>query len=197
MESTSSSGYPESMLSLMFSSREEIERVDRAYRAGIDDAVAHLRSEWGLDSELDFSIDSLGAVGVWFAEKLENGLDADDTWLPAWWDPKLPPAGSFEGHCGPFTRGQLKLIDDVHAYVAEVMLRNIPGSAWVVYKGSKKDVRNGDTVLQLNKRLKTFSLSLVYGSAVGAVLLDKPVDTELFREFTKGEVLAAMGTPEK
>lgn len=181
------------MLNLMSSTREEIERVHRAYTAGIDDAVAHLRSVWPAGSELDFSVESLGPVGVWFAENLENGLDVGDSWLPAWWDPKLPPAGESEGHCGPFTRRQLKLIDDVHAYEAEVMLRNIPGSKWVIYKGSKKDWRNGETVLQLSRKLKGFPLSLVYGSGIDVVLMDKPIDTELFREWTKGQVLAAGG----
>lgn len=179
------------MLNLMWSTPEEIERAHRTYVAGIDHAVAHLQSVWPKGSQLDFSLDSLGPAGVFFAEKLEHGLDVDDSWLPAWWDPKLPPAGESDGRCGTFTRRQLKLIDDVHAYVAEVMLRSIPGSKWVIYKGAKKEYRNGSTVLQLSKRLKTFPLTLVYKSGVGAVLSDKPVDPELFREVMKGQVLAA------
>lgn len=177
----------------MSSSREEVERVDRAYRAGIDEAVAHLRTVWNPAPESEFSLESLGPLGEWFALKLDSGLDVDASWLPVWWDPNLPPAGSFDGHCGPFTREQLKLIDDVHAYVAEVMLHNIPGSKWVIYKGSKKDWRNGSTVLQVSRKLKGFPLSLVYGAGVREVLLDKPVDTQLFRDITREDVLAASG----
>lgn len=180
------------MLNLMWASREEVERAHRAYVAGIDDAIAHFQTVWP-GEELDYSIESLGRVGAWFAEKLEDGLEVDSGWLPAWWDPKKPPAGEGDGHAGTFTRRQLKLIDDAHAYIGAVVLRTVPDAQRVVYKGSKKDHRNGDTVLQLDKRMTTYPLSLVYGSAVGAVLLDKPVDTELFREVMKDQVLIAQG----
>lgn len=178
------------MLNSMTFTREQAQSHHFAYVAGIADALRHLNSVWHGDV-LDFSVASLRAVGEWFTNNLSSGLEADSTWLPVWWDSHLPPAGAAPGHTGPLTRGQLKLIDDVHAYEAQVLLRNIPGSRWIIYKGSKRDFRNGSTVLQLSSSLKGFPLDLVYGQAVDFVLQDKPPNALLFHEWTRDQVRIA------
>ena len=171
------------MLSLMSSSKEEIVRAHHTYLDGINDARGrireHLRATGGPDP--DDSIASLANVGPWFFEHLAQRDEATPAdWIPAWWDPQLPPAGEGVETHAPLTRQQLRLIDEVQAYVAEVVMRHVPGAQWVVYKGSKKDVRNGDTVIQLDKRQKFYPLSLVYSSAVNVVLYNKPVRPTIF-----------------
>lgn len=43
---------------------------------------------------------------------------------------------------------QLAPIDEMQAYVAEVMTTARPDAKWVVYTGHKLDFRNGQTMLQ-------------------------------------------------
>lgn len=170
------------MLNLMSSSPEEIERHRVAYIAGTYEAIAHLTTVWP-GKPLDYSVDSLGLVGEWFAENMEVGLKVDDSWLPSWWNPDLPPAGDGPGHTGPFTRRQLRLIDDVHAHYAAVVLANARGTRWIVYKGHRKDIRNGTTVIRLTRKRNHYALSLVYKCALRAVPDKEPVSTNLMREY--------------
>ena len=179
------------MLTLMYASKEEIARAHHAYLDGIDDAQGrireHLRETGG--PEADASIESLRGIGLWFLEHLpETAEPATTSWIPAWWDPQSPPADAEGGEHSPFTRQQLRLIDEVHAYVAEVVMAHVPGAHWVVYKGCKKNVRNGDTVIQLDKRRQTYPLSLVYGSAIRVVLLDKPAEPALFYDIVRRDI---------
>jgi len=179
------------MLTLMSSSKDEIARAHHAYLIGVGEARArireHLRATGGPDA--DGSIESLGNVGQWFFEHLPERDEATPTdWIPAWWDPQLPPAGEAVETHAPLTRQQLRLIDEVHAYVAEVVMTHASGAKWVVYKGSKKDVRNGDTVLQLNKRRQFYPLSLVYKAALNVVLLDKFVSPTIFSDLVRRDI---------
>lgn len=173
------------MLSLMSASKEEIARAHNAYLDGVGDARGrireHLRETGG--PQADGSLESLLGIGTWFFEHLPERDEAAPTdWIPAWWDPTSPPAGEGVETHAPFTRQQLRLIDEVHAYVAEVVMTKASGSKWVVYKGGKKDVRNGDTVIQLDKHRQFYPLSLVYNSAINIVLLDKPVSPTIFHD---------------
>jgi hypothetical protein len=47
------------------------------------------------------------------------------------------------GRNRPFTSSQLALLDEVKAYLGEVLTTAIPGAHWVIYKGHKQDFRNG------------------------------------------------------
>jgi hypothetical protein len=179
------------MLSLMSASKEEIARAHHAYLDGIDDAQGrireHLRATGGPDP--DGSIESLANIGPWFFEHLtERDEPVSTDWIPAWWDPQLLPAGAGVETHAPLTRQQLRLIDEVHAYVAEVVLNHASGAKWVVYKGGKKDVRNGDTVLQLDKRRQFYPLSLVYMAALKVVLLDNVVRPTIFYDVVRRDI---------
>ena len=176
------------MLTLMHASKEEITRAHHAYLNGISDAQGRIREHlWETGGpEADGSIESLRGIGQWFLAHLpETAEPLATSWILAWWDPQSPPAGDGVDTHAPFTRQQLRLIDEVHAYVAEVVMTHVPGAEWVVYKGCKKDVRNGDTVIQLNKRRQFYPLSLVYKAALNEVLLDKPVEAALFYDVVR------------
>lgn len=167
----------------MSTSKAEIAVAHVAYRKGIIAAQSRLREHHAATGgpRADGSVESLAEICGWFLKQLEDEQDdSSNAWVPAWWDPTKPLAGSGDERAGPFTGQQLRLIDEVHAYVAEVLMNEIPTAEWVIYKGSKKDLRNGSTVLQLKGRLRTYPLSLVYGAAIRLILLHKQVDERLF-----------------
>lgn len=179
------------MLTLMYASKEEITRAHHVYLNGIDDAQGrlreHLRETGG--PEADGSLESLRGIGAWFLDHLpETAEPASTSWLPAWWNPQSPPAGDGVDTHSPVTRQQLRLIDEVHAYVAEVVMSHVPAAHWVVYKGCKKDVRNGDTVIQLDKKRQFYSLSLVYKAALNVVLLDNFVRPTIFYDVVRRDI---------
>ena len=74
---------------------------------------------------------------------------------------------------------QLALIDEVQAYVGDVMTKSRSDAKWVIYKGHKRDFRNGMTMLQIGKGKPYPVLDLVYKEALGIVVSgrDVPVDT--------------------
>ena len=176
------------MLTLMYASKEEIARAHHAYLDGIGDAQGrireHLRETGG--PEADGSIESLRGIGQWFLEHLpETAEPMPTSWIPAWWNPQSPPSGDGVDTHSPVTRQQLRLIDEVHAYVAEVVMTHANKAQWVVYKGRRKNIRFGTTVIQLGKRRQFYPKSLVYKAAVNVVLLDKPVEAALFYDVVR------------
>ena len=118
------------MLNLMNASKAEIAAADAAYRMGIVDEQARLRAhlhDTG-GSEVDGQLGSLPALGAWFLRHIEAEPDsAVEERVPAWWDPDRPFADSGSEETGPFTGQQIRLIDEVHAYVADVLLIEICG----------------------------------------------------------------------
>lgn len=171
------------MLILMTASGAEIARAHDAYVNGVRDAQLrireHLRETAGPIA--DGSLDSLVEVGSWFFAHLpERSETSLSEWIPPWWNPADPPAEAEGGNVSPFARQQLRLIDEMHAYVAEVLMRHVPGAEWIVFKGSRKNIRYGTTVLRVSGRQQFYPLSLVYNSAINVVLLDKPVSSTIF-----------------
>ena len=166
------------MLNLMNASKAEIAAADAAYRIGVVDGQnrvrTHLRDTGG--PEADGKLASLAGIGSWFLQHIQ---DVDDRsvldGVPAWWDPTSPLAGSGVEGDGPFTGQQLRLIDEVQAYVAEVLLNEIPGAEWTIYQGGKREMRNGKTVLKLRGRLQAYPQTIVYSAALQLVLLEKAV----------------------
>jgi hypothetical protein len=179
------------MLILMTASKEEIARAHHAYLNGIDDAQGRIREHLQATGgpEADGSIESLRGIGQWFLDHLPETAEAASTsWIPAWWNPLVPPAEAGVETHAPLTRQQLRLIDEVQAYVAEVVLGHVPGAHWVVYKGSRKDIRFGTTVIQLTKRRQFYPRSLVYKAALNAVLLDKTVEPTIFYDVVRRDI---------
>ena len=182
------------MLNLMNASKAEIAAADAAYRVGVVHGQArlrdHLRDTGG--PEVDGRLESLAALGAWFLQHIEAKPDsAAEEWIPAWWDPNAPLADSGSEHPGPFTGQQLRLIDEVHAYVAEVILNEILGAEWTIYKWGKRDVRNGKTVLKLTGRLQAYPQSVVYGAAIDVVLLKKTISDRWLFDYVSDRIAKA------
>lgn len=178
----------------MYASREEVADADRQYRAGIIDALDRFAVRWrgaGRD-ELDGSVESLLTVGEFFLSEVRNpAVHAPPTWVPPWWDPEAPLATGGPTEERPLSRDQLMLIDEVHAYYAEIVLSHCPGAHWTIYKGSKKEWRNGKTVLWLTRSRNGYPLSLVHGAAIRTVLFGEVVETtQLFEYATKSVAIA-------
>ncbi|WP_146070139.1 hypothetical protein [Cryobacterium sp. Y29] len=171
------------MLILMTASGAEIAHAHDAYVNGVRDAQLRIREHFRETAgpNADGSLESLVKIGPWFFAQLpEMGETTSSEWIPPWWNPADPPAGAVGGNVSPFTRQQLRLIDEMHAYVAEVLMRHIPGAEWIVIKGSRKNVRFGTTVLKVSGSRQFYPLSLVYNSAINIVQLDKPVSPTIF-----------------
>ena len=159
------------MLILMNASKAEMAAAHARYLRGVADTHvrlrSHLRDTGG--PEADGTLGSLKDIGYWFMEHLNDKASSfPEGWLPAWWG-DTPTADSSKDATCPLTRQQLNLIDEVHVYIAEVLLREVPGSEWVIYRGHKRDWRYGTTVLRLKGERHTFPLSLVYGVALHMV----------------------------
>ncbi|WP_143544625.1 hypothetical protein [Salinibacterium xinjiangense] len=83
------------------------------------------------------------------------------------------------------------MIDEVHAYVAEVLLNEIPGAEWTIYKGGKREVRNGETVLKLKGRLQAYPQTIVYSAAIDVVLLGKAVTDRWLFDYVSDKIAKA------
>ena len=92
---------------------------------------------------------SLDAVNGWFLTHINERHETETTDLPSWWDPAKATAETAEGQNRPFTSAQLALIDEMQAYVAEVMTTARPDAKWVIYTGHKLESRNGQSMLQI------------------------------------------------
>ena len=185
------------MLNLMHSSRDEVAEADRRYRAGIVDASARFAVRWaGTGREmLDGSVESLLAVGAFFLSEIPRpAVHAPPTWLPAWWDTQSPLTIGEPTEDRPLSRDQLMLIDEVHAYYAHVVLSHCPGASWTIYRGSKKEWRNGKTVMRLTRSRKGYPLSLVHGAAIRIVFFDESWDSAQFFDYASKSIGIANGS---
>jgi hypothetical protein len=73
----------------------------------------------------------------WFVERLLT-VEATGAALPPWWDPAMPTADDGDPETYPFTRAQLMLVDELQAYLAEVILNANPGATWIMNRRSKR-----------------------------------------------------------
>lgn len=133
----------------------------------------------------NYSTESLGAIGDWFLAELRRQKLRYVGEVPVWWDSSVPFAKrakafgqkkvdrfDFSTYTGPFTRGQILLIDEMSSYFAQVLIHNHPGARWVIFVASSRSLRRGQTLLQLgDKKWPVQTLSIVYKQALGA--LDK------------------------
>ncbi|MHA6695946.1 hypothetical protein [Homoserinimonas sp. A520] len=136
---------------LTYASSEEIDEYNRSYLQQLPIALDRLREKIGNRPEvrLDGSLASLKPLGEWFVDQLLASKEDGHNDVPVWWDPQFPPAGTGSDGDGPFTAQQLRLIDEVHAYMADVLLSESPHARWAIYQGEARDYRNGKTLLVL------------------------------------------------
>ena len=173
----------------MNASREKRKELHEAYVRELEPALARLRLRLSRpgDPQLDATVESLDAVNGWFLTLIKERHVTKTVELPAWWDP-LPALGA--PGSGPFTSSQLALIDEVQAYLGEVLIAAIPGAHWVIYKGSKRDFRNGLTMLEVGRGSPLPVRDVVYKEAVGIVLSGREVAVDLLSSWVRKELAA-------
>jgi hypothetical protein len=168
------------MWDTMNANRERVAELHETYVTGLESARDRLQARLSAPSgpQLDGSVESLDPLNGWFLIRIKERHETETVELPSWWDRAFP--GAETGVPGnPFTSMQLALIDEVQAYVGDVMTKSRPDAKWVIYKGHKRDFRNGMTMLQIGKGKPYPVLDLVYKEALGIVVSgrDVPVDT--------------------
>lgn len=175
------------MWDTMNASREKVAELHEAYLRSLEPAQARFRVRLSEpnDPRLDDSIESLDAVNAWFLTRILEPREAETADLPSWWNPSSPTADSGIPGSGPFTSTQLALIDEMQAYVAEVMTNARPDAKWVIYKGHKLDFRNGQTMLQTGKGMPFAVQGIVYGEALRAFLYRREVPVKELSELVR------------
>ena len=177
----------------MSASREKREELHEAYVRELKPAEAHLRNRLSGpgDPQLDGSVESLDAVNEWFLMHIKEPKEMGTADLPSWWDPARPTAESGVPGSGPFTSSQLELINEVQAYLGEVLTTAIPDAHWVIYKGHKRDFRNGLTMLEVGRGRPLPVRDVVYKEALGMVLSGREVAVDTLSSWVR-EKLAAL-----
>jgi len=176
------------MWDTMNASRERVGELHEAYLRNLAPAQARLRARLveADDPDLDGTLDSLTVVTRWFLTRIQEPRMSEPAALPSWWDPATPTATESHPDANPFSSAQLALIDEMQAYVAEVMTRARPDAKWVIFKGHRKDFRNGEPMLQTGKGMPFGIWGVVYGFALKAAYYHRDVRadelTELVRE---------------
>ncbi|MFP5333731.1 MAG: hypothetical protein ACLGIV_00295 [Actinomycetes bacterium] len=155
---------------------EEAEAYRDAYLASLPGLVERLqaRVERTGGPALDGSVVSLGPLGEWFCRQLAADEPDGMEGYPAWWvhDPNWKPSPVSLGPQRLLSDRQLRLVDEVGAYFAQVLQRNVPQLEWVVFRPPKRQ-RNAaehETMLQAPNGLVWNPVSLVYSMAIGQEL---------------------------
>ncbi|WP_105036804.1 hypothetical protein [Cryobacterium aureum] len=180
------------MWDTMSASREKREELHEAYVRELKPAEAHLRNRLSGpgDPQLDGSVESLDAVNEWFLMHIKEPKEMGTADLPSWWDPARPTAESGVPGSGPFTSSQLELINEVQAYLGEVLTTAIPDAHWVIYKGHKRDFRNGLTMLEVGRGRPLPVRDVVYKEALGIVLSGREVAVDTLSSWVREELAA-------
>lgn len=180
------------MWDTMSASREKRAELHDEYVAGLEPALKRLRARLCApgDPQLDGSIESLDAVYEWFLTHIKERHETELVELPSWWDPARPTYESSAPGSGPFTSAQLALINEVQAYLGEVLTIAIPGAHWVIYKGHKRDFRNGLTMLEVGKGRPLPVRDVVYKEALGVVLSGREVEVDTLSSWVREELAA-------
>ncbi|SOE57723.1 hypothetical protein SAMN06296378_0665 [Salinibacterium xinjiangense] len=171
----------------MNASREKRGELHEAYVRELEPALARLRLRLSGpgDPQLDGSVESLDAVNEWFLTFIKERQETETVDLPSWWNPARPTAESGVPGSGPFTSSQLVLIDEVQAYLGEVLTKARPDATWVIYKGHKLDSWNGQTMLQTGKGMPFAVRGIVYNEALGAFLYRREVPVKQLSELVR------------
>jgi hypothetical protein len=180
------------MWDTMSASHEKREELHEAYVRELKPAQAHLRNRLSGpgDPQVDGSVESLDAVNEWFLTHIKERHETETVELPSWWDPAKPTAETVKGRNRPFTSAQLALIDEVQAYLGEVLTAAIPDAHWVIYKGHKRDFRNGLTMLEVGKGRPLPVRDVVYKEALGIVLSGREVAVDTLSSWVRKQLAA-------
>ncbi|WP_146099654.1 hypothetical protein [Kineococcus xinjiangensis] len=172
------------MRDFMRLSLEEAEAYRESYLAERPQLVERLRRRIARTGgpELDGTVEGLEALGVWFFEQLDADAEDGLAGSPSWWQPGAENGSGFFGEKLLSLR-QVRLVDEVGAYLGQVLHAVLPQARWVVYRRDPKirDVNQHATVLE-----GPFGIfkpeSFVYGEALGVVMYREPVNPQALHE---------------
>ena len=145
--------------------RDEAEAYREAYVAALPQLRERLRRRVVRlgGPALDGALDGLPAVWNWYVAELDAVRDDGLDGYPTWWVPKT------EEQLRRLTRPepsapQLRLVDEMGAYLSEVLEGAVPGCTWTVYRVSPRlrDVSQHRTMLRVGSELVD-PVGLAYG----------------------------------
>ncbi len=125
--------------------------------------------------ELDGSLESLGGLGAWFVDQLAKDEPDGLVGHPRWWVPR-PPRPSPYADNRRLTDGQLRLVDEVGAYLATVLQQHLPQAQWIVFRDDprRRNAAQNSTMLRYGTGHVLDPVGLAYGQALHACLHDDP-----------------------
>ncbi|ASD22828.1 hypothetical protein B7495_12625 [Cryobacterium sp. LW097] len=178
------------MWDTMNATRERVAELHEEYLRTLEPAQARLRARLvGPDEpDPDGTVGSLTAVTRCFLTQILEPRCDEPADLPSWWNPARPTAIASHPDAGPFTTAQLALIDEMQAYVAEVMTNSRPDVKWVIFKGHKKDFRNGQPMLQTGKGMPFGISGIVYGMALDVAYYHREVRPDRLTELVRDAI---------
>lgn len=157
---------------LTFDSKEEWAFFHEEFLAALPLALERFRhraARHGLTT--DGTVESLGPIGDWFAREIRHPESAPGVPLPPWWKTVRPWAGTGTPDDGPFTPDHVILMDEMQSYLADVLVRVYPNAKWVIFRGERRELRRGSTLLQLGDRnWPAQTVTIVHMAALKAVL---------------------------
>ena len=158
------------MRNLTFATKDEWARHNQAFLAALPEARERFQSRAERRHlAADGTIDSLGAIGDWYLEELSNP-DSSDAPLPPWWASSQPWSGAGTPDDLPVTRDQVMLTDEVHSYFAGVLHDSYPGAKWVIFKGERREITRGMTLLELgDRKWPVNTVGVLYTNALRAL----------------------------
>ena len=177
-----------------------------AYVAALPRLVQQLREHTARTGgpSLDGSVDSLAELGPWFVARLDADTD-DDTddgfdESPLWWDAQQPLPDRDPITDRPtryLSPRQLRLVDEVAAYLGTVLQTAVPQARWIVYRqksrGRARDINHHATMLQgpwAHGSAEVDPVGIVYSQALAQHMYQRGQDPDLLHDFA----LSVVGT---
>lgn len=165
-------------------SHEEAEAFLEAYVAALPASAGRLRARSGKTGgpTLDGTVDSLLAAEVWFHEQIRKNVEDGVSDVPLWW---LPGAEDVKDYLDRprMSLQQVRLVDEMGAYLAEVWQTSMPKIEWEVYCTDSRDTMQHRPVLRIAANLLN-PVHIVYSQAVGPVVHGKKPGKTVLHELT-------------
>ena len=180
------------MWDLISADKDEAKRHHDDYLAALEPARERLRDRFPAagDVELDGSIASLVGLTRWFVERIPTIDPADATNVPAWWDPAMPTADNGDPETYPFSRAQLMLVDELQAYMAEVISKANPDAAWIMNKKYKRRLDSQLSMIRFADGRLASPMNAAYKVALRVVLRNEFIPDDLLTDYA-----SQWGTP--
>ncbi|PPK94235.1 hypothetical protein CLV92_108137 [Kineococcus xinjiangensis] len=171
-------------------SYDEAQAYREAYVAALPELVERLRrrAERTGGPVLDGGVDSVQPLGGWFFEQL--AADAEDglSEYPMWWQPGAENSKGFFGEPAPSLR-QVRLIDEVAAYLAHVVQASVPEAQWTIYRRDPKyrDIKQHRTVLEGPFGVID-PVAVVYKQAIGPISSGQTPDLGILHRWASSKI---------